>query len=106
MPVDLAPRRSAIHIAHRLSPDRWIARDKLQHLTFSFLWTLSTQYVLVDKADWSNRVALPAAAGSGAVVGLSKELFDWRVSASGRFSTRDLAADAAGILLAVGVIVL
>jgi uncharacterized protein YfiM (DUF2279 family) len=86
--------------------DRWLARDKLQHLTFSFLWTLSAQYVLVDKADWSNHTALPVAAGSSAAVGLSKELFDWRAGPTGRFSTRDLAADAVGIALAVGAILL
>ena len=88
------------------SSDPWWARDKLQHLTFSFLWTLSTQYVLVEKADWSRSAALPAAVGSGATVGLSKELFDWRLGPTRRFSTRDLAADAVGILLAVGVILL
>lgn len=88
------------------SADRWWARDKAQHVAFSFLWTLSTQYVLVDKAGWSNHAALPVAAGSGAAVGLSKEWIDWRYGPAHRFSTRDLVADAAGILLAVGVILL
>ncbi len=93
-------------VAYAPAEDRWWARDKLQHLTFSFLWTLGTQYVLVEKAGRSNEAALPASAASGAAVGLSKELFDWRVGPSRRFSTRDLAADAAGILLAVGLIAL
>jgi hypothetical protein len=97
-------------LSHRMRAaapaDRWWALDKAQHLTFSFLWTLSTQYVLTDKVGWSDRAALPAAVGSGAAVGLSKELFDWRVGPTGRFSTRDLAADAVGILLAAGIIVL
>jgi hypothetical protein len=94
------------HRARLVPADRWWALDKAKHLTFSFLWTLSTQYVLTDKVGWSDRAALSAAAGSGAVVGLSKELFDWRVGPTGRFSTRDLVADAAGILLAAGVIAL
>jgi hypothetical protein len=75
-------------------------------MAFSFLWTLSVQYVLVDKAGWSDGAALPVAAGSGAVVGLSKEWVDWRYGPTHRFSTRDLLADAAGILVAVGVILL
>ncbi|NBB72367.1 MAG: hypothetical protein GVY35_01665 [Bacteroidetes bacterium] len=95
-----------LHAPPPRSTDRWLARDKLQHLTFSFLWTLSAQYVLVDKADWSNRAALPVAAGSSAAVGLSKELFDWRAGPTGRFSPRDLTANAVGIALAVGVILL
>ncbi len=99
------PRTTAgVSFASALGPDRWLARDKLHHLTFSFLWTLSAQYVLVDKADWSNRAALPVAAGSSAAVGLSKELYDWRAGPTQQFSTRDLVADALGIALAVGVI--
>jgi hypothetical protein len=62
--------------------------------------------VLVDKAGWSNRAALPAAVGSSAALGLSKEWVDWRYGPTHRFSTRDLAADAVGIVLAVGVILL
>jgi len=62
--------------------------------------------MLVDKAGWSNRTALPVAAGSGAAVGLAKEWVDARHGPTGRFSTRDLVADAAGIVLAVGVILL
>lgn len=107
-PIPRLSVRSPV-LPHRVRPasaDRWWALDKAKHLTFSFLWTLSTQYVLTDKVGWSDRAALPAAAGSGAVVGLSKELFDWRVGPTDRFSTRDLVADAAGILLAASVIAL
>jgi len=99
----------ALPRAHRISltpADRWWAQDKAKHVAFSFLWTLSAQYVLVDKAGWSNRAALPVAAGSSAAVGLSKEVFDWTIGPTRRFSTRDLVADAVGIALAVGVIVL
>lgn len=105
LPVRLVPDRPARSVRPQPA-DRWFARDKLKHLTFSFLWTLSAQYVLVDKVGWSNRAALPAAAGSSAAVGLSKEVFDWTIGPTRRFSTRDLAADAVGIALALGVIVL
>ena len=86
--------------------DPWLGRDKVQHLVFSGLWTLGTQYALVNKAAWSERRALPLSAGTAGLIGLSKELYDWRHSPSRFFSTRDLVADAAGIALAVGFILL
>ncbi|MEM9666364.1 MAG: hypothetical protein AAF970_15610 [Bacteroidota bacterium] len=79
--------------------DPWLARDKAQHLAFSFLWTLGTQYSLVNKADWSERRALPASIAVAGAVGLAKEVYDAR-RPRGFFSTRDLVADAAGIALA------
>lgn len=86
-------------------PDRWLARDKARHVVFSGLWTLSTQYVLVNKADWSKADALPASVASATAVGAAKELYDASRSA-GRASGKDLVADAVGIGLAVGLIVL
>lgn len=86
--------------------DRWWARDKLQHFTFSFLWALGSQYVLTDKVGWSDRAALPASAASTAAVGLAKEVYDARFDAGNRFSRRDLVADGAGLALAVVVILL
>jgi uncharacterized protein YfiM (DUF2279 family) len=85
--------------------DRWLARDKATHVVVSGLWTLSTQYVLVTKADWSEGDALPASVASAALVGGAKELYD-ATTPAGTASARDLAADAVGIGLAVGVIVL
>lgn len=87
------------------SRDRWLARDKAKHLAASALWTLSTQYVLVKKADWSEGDALPASIASGAAVGVAKELYD-ASHPTGMVSGKDLVADAVGIGLAVGVIVL
>ncbi len=86
--------------------DPWLAYDKVQHATVSFLWTLSTQYTLVQKIGWTERRALPFSASSAAVVGVGKELYDWKVGATRRFSYRDLVADGVGILLAVGFILL
>ena len=87
------------------SRDRWLARDKVQHIVFSGLWTLSTQYVLVNKADWSEGKALPASIASAATVGILKELYD-ASTITGRASGKDLVADGVGIGLAVGVITL
>jgi uncharacterized protein YfiM (DUF2279 family) len=85
--------------------DRWWSRDKAQHLVVSGLWTLSVQYVLVDKAGWAEPDALSLAAGSAAAVGLAKELYDTSRPAH-TASAKDLVANAVGIGLAVGVIVL
>jgi len=87
------------------APDRWWGRDKAQHLVVSGLWTLSAQYVLVDKAGWAEADALPLAAGSAAAAGLAKELYD-TTHPDGTASEKDLVANAVGIGLAVGIIVL
>lgn len=94
--------------AARLPPpaDRWWARDKARHMAFSFLWTLSTQYALVNKAGWSEADALPTSVGVTVTVGLSKELYDWRAGPTRHFSGKDLVANGVGILAAVGVILL
>lgn len=85
--------------------DRWWARDKAVHLAGSALWTLSTQYVLVNKATWAEGDALPVSVASGVAVGAAKELYDAN-RPSGTASVRDLAANAVGIGLAAGVIAL
>jgi hypothetical protein len=72
---------------------------------FSGLWTLSTQYVLVRKADWSEGDALPVSMAASGTVGIAKELYD-ASRPGGRASAKDLVANAVGIGLAVGVIVL
>ncbi|WP_456427267.1 hypothetical protein [Rhodocaloribacter sp.] len=88
------------------APDRWLAFDKAQHAAFAFLSVVGGQYTLVRKAGWSERRALPVSMGFGAALGLGKELYDWRVGPRRTFSRRDLAADAFGILLAAGFILL
>jgi uncharacterized protein YfiM (DUF2279 family) len=86
--------------------DRWWAMDKAKHLGGSFLWTLSTQYVLVSKADVSELRALPWSVASGAAIGVAKEAYDWRRGPTRHFSWKDLAADALGVALAAGLIAL
>ena len=85
--------------------DKWWARDKARHVVFSALWTLSTQYVLVQKAGWQENDALPVSIGASAAVGLLKEGIDAQ-RAHGTASARDLAANAVGIGLATGIILL
>lgn len=96
------------HFSAALPPraDPWLGFDKAQHLVVSALLTLSVQYVLTDKARRSQRGALPLSAASAGAVGLGKELYDRHYSPSQYFSRRDLVADAVGIALGVGVILL
>ena len=86
--------------------DPWLAFDKVQHFTFSFLWTLGSQYTFVNKWGLSEEGALPLSITSGAAIGLAKEFYDWRVKPSRYFSRRDLVADGLGIALAVGWVLL
>lgn len=86
--------------------DLWLAYDKVQHVTFSFLWTLSSQYALEQKAGWRSGQAWPLAAGTSAAMGLAKELYDWKAGPRRHFSYRDLVANGLGIALAVGFILL
>ena len=86
--------------------DDWWAEDKAKHLAVSTLWTLSTQYVLVAKADWSERNALPVSAASAATVGLAKEVYDRRVGPTAYFSWKDLVADAVGIGIGAAIVLL
>lgn len=85
--------------------DRWLGRDKAKHVAFSALWTLSTQYVLVNKVGWRTGRALPASVGSAAAVGVAKEVYDAR-QRDRTASAKDLAADAVGIGLAATIILL
>lgn len=85
--------------------DPWLGFDKVQHLTFSFLLTVGGQYTLVNKGAWAETRALPLSAAAAAAVGVAKEVYDARQPRS-FFSRRDLVADALGIALAAGFILL
>jgi uncharacterized protein YfiM (DUF2279 family) len=91
---------------HRHTEDSWFGFDKVQHVSFSFLWTLGTQYVVVNKGRLSEPQALPISISTSAALGLSKELYDLHRGPQRLFSYRDLVADGVGILLAVGLILL
>jgi len=112
LPATLTALRVEILVPPGRSPERpprprdqWWARDKARHVVFSGLLTLSTQYVLVRKADWSQGDALPLSAAASGALGITKELYD-ASRVDGRASGKDLVADAMGIGLAVGVVLL
>jgi uncharacterized protein YfiM (DUF2279 family) len=85
-------------------PDAWLGRDKVLHAAGSFLMTLSAQYVLTSKGELTDGEAFPLSAASVLVLGVAKEVYDSRRRQHPLFSFRDLAADAAGVLLAAAVI--
>ncbi len=83
--------------------DPWLGRDKFRRAGGSFLLTLSGQYVLTDKTGMSDRAALPLSAVAALGIGLTKEILDSQRARYPQFSWRDLAADALGVALGVGV---
>ncbi|MDP7037215.1 MAG: hypothetical protein QF453_04715 [Candidatus Marinimicrobia bacterium] len=83
--------------------DKWLAFDKVQHFTFSFLWTLSSQYILVNNMGMVEEDALPISMVSSLGAGLMKEISDMKKQ-KGYFSKKDLVANTFGIILAVVVI--
>ena len=56
--------------------DEWLAFDKVQHFTYSLLWTLSTQYVLVNNMNMKEEDALPFSVISSLSAGIMKERLD------------------------------
>lgn len=81
-----------------------IGFDKIQHAAFSCLWTLSSQYVMVNKSGFNEHKALSYSVSSAALVGLTKELNDLNRK-DGHFSWGDLIADGVGIAIAVFIII-
>lgn len=84
--------------------DPWLGFDKVQHFTFSFLFTLGQQYLIVNKIGATESQALPYSISSTAAIGLFKEIYDKKRSPSRHFSKRDLVADALGIAVATLII--
>ena len=84
--------------------DAWFAIDKLKHFTFSFLWTVGTQYALEDKFMLSEKQALPFSVSSSVAAGATKEFYDLHYGPTQYFSRRDLIINAAGILSAAAFI--
>ncbi|HEX7069534.1 MAG TPA: hypothetical protein VF190_01960 [Rhodothermales bacterium] len=86
--------------------DPWLGFDKVQHTTFSLLFVLGSQYLLVNKAGWGDSGALPLSVGVAATLGVAKELYDWRISPYRYFSGRDLVADVLGIAAGIVLVVI
>ena len=83
--------------------DKWLAYDKVQHFTFSFLWTLSSQYILVNSMNIYEQDALTFSVFSSFSTGIMKETYDMN-RPNGYFSNKDMVANTLGIFLAVMII--
>ncbi len=89
-----------------IPPDEWLARDKAMHVGASFLITVSSQYVYESKLDLTQGEALPLSISTALSAGLLKEIMDSQRKHLPHFSQRDLVADAVGVLVAAGLILL
>ena len=83
--------------------DKWLTYDKVQHFTFSFLWTLSSQYILVNSMNIYEQDALTFSVFSSFSTGIMKETYDMK-RPNGYFSNKDMVANTLGIFLAVMII--
>jgi uncharacterized protein YfiM (DUF2279 family) len=79
-----------------ISPDRWLAWDKLWHFSASFVTVGASYHVGTDRFGWNHAPATGAALGGTFCIGLTKELSDL-LGPKRHFSWKDLVADAAGI---------
>jgi hypothetical protein len=86
--------------------DPWWALDKAKHAGGSFLLVLGGQYVFEQKATLEQGLALALSLSTGAAVGLAKEVYDRYAGPTRYFSARDLVADALGLLLGAGIVLL
>ncbi|HVX40410.1 MAG TPA: hypothetical protein VHB25_12635 [Gemmatimonadaceae bacterium] len=78
-------------------PDRWLAPDKAKHF-FMAAFVQSVSFGALRTAGASRRTGLAGAAAVTAAVSIGKELYDRR--SGGDPSWKDLAWDAAGLLVA------
>lgn len=85
----------------QLHPDPWLGPDKVQHFALSAFIT-SISYAALTTVRASHRSAVAGAVTGALAVGVGKELFDKR--SYGRFSLRDLAWDAVGIVTATAIL--
>ena len=81
--------------------DEWFAIDKLQHFGYSLLVSLGCQYVLVNKLNSKEKVALPISSIMSFSAGLAKEIQDKK---SSFFSKKDMVANIIGISIAMVII--
>jgi len=83
--------------------DSWFGMDKVRHITYSFLWVLTIQYIAENKFDLEKQEAFPISFFSTASIGLLKEIHDWK-KPNNHFCLRDMIADGIGLCLASMII--
>ncbi len=99
----------SICFSQNVTPDslkthhKTIGYDKIQHVAFSCLWTLSSQYILENKSDFGQDNALSYSIGSAISLGMAKELNDSHTRKK-RFDWGDMLANGVGIAIAVLIV--
>lgn len=85
---------------------RWGGRDKVRHGAIFFATTLGLQLFIESSFNVSKTKAFLISAAIGTLVGVGKEMYDWKISDKDCFSEQDLVANTAGILSAGLVIMI
>ena len=85
------------------TPRKTLGFDKVQHVAFGCLWTLSSQYILENKSGFGEDKALSYAVGSTVSLGLAKELNDSQTRKKS-FDWGDMLANGIGIAVAILII--
>ncbi len=83
----------------RHSQDRWLSKDKVDHVTASAFLTGAQYYVLRGELEQSHEQSLRFAIAGTLALGVAKEIYDG-VSNKGTPSVKDVMADVLGIALA------
>ena len=90
------PRINVESSSAREQTDRWLAMDKFWHFSASFVTVGATYHFGRDRISLSEPLSTGIATGGTITLGLTKEFYDL-AGPGGRFSWRDLAADALGV---------
>ncbi|MFC1527774.1 hypothetical protein ACFLZA_02700 [Candidatus Neomarinimicrobiota bacterium] len=85
------------------TPRKTLGFDKVQHVAFGCLWTLSSQYILENKSGFGEDKALYYAVGSAVSLGLAKESYDSQTRKKS-FDWGDMLANGIGIVVAILII--
>lgn len=93
----LDERKQAIHDA-----DRWLASDKVKHLSVSFALALLGKATAKQALKFDRAASTASATGATLFVGFAKEVID-DLDPNNIFSLKDLAADLLGVLLALAL---
>lgn len=78
-------------------PDRWFARDKIEHFTFSLFTTFATTKVAHRHFEFRKEKSLTYGIGISVSLGVLKEGIDFKTG-KGTSSKKDLLWDIAGTL--------
>jgi len=87
--------------AQEATDDRWLGPDKPVH-AFAAGWIAGAGYAAGIELDWAPAERRRAGLAAALTAALAKEVLDARTE-GGRFSFKDLAADAVGIAAFVGL---